>query len=312
MNTSSFIKNDFARLQNVHENVAKILRYNTNVYMCDTVCPPDKICFEADPAVGCVIGTTRDAGVYPHAAACCEANRDVFYVNTVRSMLEYSRTTNAPNHMVVGNRRALRELLATIDVEDGPSLFENAGHLYVSTLLMPALPDPQFTETMIDDLLQLLVKLMPTEVISIAITLDNLQRQSYDFRKNDKYCFTIPLMSIPTSDVPSDILTLTSSSVLMFGAAHGFEISSRIIHALQTRDVHVHDSTVMCTNLLSKINPSHLRAIRAAMVTTGFRGQITIVNNNLFSDGVSHGLRQITPHRTLDCRQDELVLKVDQ
>lgn len=81
--------------------------------MCDIACPPDKIRFTAEPNAGCVIGKVRRGDMFPHQGACCEADRNVYYVGTVRGMLDFARAVAAPNPVVVGNRRALRELLAT-------------------------------------------------------------------------------------------------------------------------------------------------------------------------------------------------------
>ena len=291
-------------------NIKYCSTMNRILAMCDIGCPPEKMCYDSDRSVGCVIGEARVGDTF-HEGACCEADNNVSFVGTVRAMLDFARTVPAPNHVVVGNRRALRELLATNSIQNAPSFFSDKT-LFLSTTMEDDLPDPQFTETMVDDLFQLKRKLMPAAEISVSVTPEDLRRQSLECRRADTYTFTIPLMHLSNQQIPMNILTLAKDSVYMFGDTDGCTVVSRILRALATREPETRfNITVMCTGLDPKISSRNVSMIRGAMVITDFRGEIGVEIPDLFNSNVNLGARDVTADRRVFCGQDEMVLTID-
>lgn len=276
---------------------------------CDVGCPANNVCPVADPNLGCVIGTARPH--HPGTPRCCQIDANTVFLRTVRDILAHGNhpVTSHQNAGTGGVRQALGSLLQTIDIPAGPSFFPEDHRVLV---IEPDLVDlHDLTESHIDDLVQILQKMVPDSGFQAELPIADIQRQPRAWRENHRNIFIS--MPTPTLTLPPRALNLAANLHITATQANGPKLVSLFLNALADPDPMPSANTrIQVTGRLAlRINRRNIAQIGAAMRATRFVGTLTLGSfRYLLAPGVGVGHFQVSPGKSIRLTQHLLEVTI--
>lgn len=265
---------------------------------CNVGCPANSICPVADPNLGCVIGTTRPHN--PGTPRCCQVDANFMFMKTVRDILAHGNdlVISQQNVGTVGIRQALGALLQTIDIPGGPSFFDDN---HRALIIDPDLVDiHDLTESHIDDLVQILQKMVPQSGFQAELPFADIQRQPRVWRENLMNTFVS--MPTPTLTLPPKALNIAANLDITATQANGPKLVSLFLNALADPDPMPSANTRIrvAAQLASKINRRNIAQIGAAMQATRFVGTLSLISSRyLLKPEVDIGQFQVSPGKSI-------------
>lgn len=270
---------------------------------CAYGCPQGKRCPVADPQLGCVVGTALANN--PGRPRCCEVDANDHFIDVVRAILTYGSLGQNVLHYpgTAGIRDALQTLLDNMKL-GGPSV--QNGFSDVLTI-----HPGQLVPTTIDELVQLLHKMVPISGFSVDMELSHIERQPRAWRANPVNYFYST--RAPLQNLPPNTLTLAAKLEIWPENVSGSQVVALVLNVLANPDPWPTARVELrleqgCHPLIRR---RHITDLRRAMHTTRFVGRITIDGiHRPFAAHVQPGRFVVAPGKQMLITTDVLEITV--
>lgn len=282
---------------------------------CAADCPVNKYCFASTEGVeGCVVGARmqpndsvsglqsplrpqkrmrRLSSAWPDlgddsGTPCCEVDTNATFVNTARAIMDYGEQHAVQNPGGQKARDALRDIFSAMPPSDGdPGIFRN-DELDSRNM--------NLSQRQLEDLLQLLERIVPHTGYSATLRMEELLRQPLGRRRKPQNKYWAP--DVLRNEVPENALVLATYLEIHVSSQMPVpEVVTLVLRALSDQNVnpdHKYNVTLQTRPRPGdpKITWEDIVLIRDAMESSLFRGTIDLFfagHQVVLGEDVDHG-----------------------
>lgn len=266
---------------------------------CVSRCPQGKICHVADPNLGCLIGSSL-----PNTRQCCQFDHNDYFIDRVFAIWRYGNGIDEINTRQF--RRALGALLYSLRnrIRTVPRLDKRIHGVLV-------IRPNRFRPSTIDDLVQLMHKVVPGSGFKVIMGVSDIARQPAALRGNPRIVFK---SIAPSANVPHNALTLAARLVVYISD----QVTSSGVVALVLNTLRnlnpwptAHIYVFLKAGCSPLISANQLDEIRYAMSASRFAGNIEINSlSRLFANDVQMESMNISPQRSVTFLDTKLQIAI--